>query len=288
MTFLLGMLVFLFVGFAVRGGAILRAVGLFAIVFSGYLLLTPNHPFWVWFYGLLFGLFCWLLGHWAYAFAYGEYKSSLAGWLLEEVILPRLHLRGALSSMQRTAAQLGRALASPITSRISAQTGLAQAAPTPQPPSAEAVGGRQAAEARKSKPIRTAEPLSPVDVAPAIALTPEQVRAGVLQAGEAAAATLRPRLLAELRKADGEQWLEQLNRHRTRRRAYAISGLEDPRAVLSTLAHYPRLAHHPQRREARKLLEMMNGAHHHESMRDFEIVRAWDLAVGLGAKRPSC
>ena len=260
MTVLLGLLIFLFVGFCVRGGLILRAGGMLLILNAGRMLLFPGHSVDTAIFSLVVGVVFWLLGHFAYDFAYGEYKSAAAGYLIEDVVLPHLHLRRALYAIQRWTSQAGRIFVARL-ERVAEGTPLEDLPP-------------QAA-------------LPPAVAEPASALDEEAIRRGVLEAGDVAAEALRSRLQATLEEVDGPDWLEQVNRHRAKRHAPVLANLDDARAVLSTFAHYPTFEHEPTNREARQLLDMLNGAHHTERMAHYEITRAWNLATKLGARRPS-
>jgi len=259
-TVLLGLLIFLFVGFCVRGGLILRAGGMLLILIASWMLLFPGHSVVVAIFSLVFGVVFWLLGHFAYGFAYGEYKSAVAGYLIEDILLPRLHLRRALYATQRWSSQAGRIFLARL-ERV--------AEPTP----------REGLAPQAALPLTIAEPAPDLDE--------ETIRRRVLEAGDAAADVRRSPIQVTLEEVDGPDWLERINKRRAKRQAHAIPNLDDARAVLSTLAHHPTFEHEPTNREARQLLGMMNSAHHTERMPPYEITRAWNLATKLGARRPS-
>lgn len=94
MAVLLAFLAFLFLGFHVRAGLLLRITGV-VLFLSGIAVLaggsrqSSDEAV----TACLIGIGFWLLGHWAYAFAHSRYKSSLAERLIEKTILPRLHIR---------------------------------------------------------------------------------------------------------------------------------------------------------------------------------------------------
>ena len=166
MTVLLGFVIFSFVGFWFQGGLLLRAGGMLLMIVAGWELLTQNHSemaiFW-----FVFGLVLWLIGHWAYAFAYSEYKSVAAGYLLEELILPHFHLRGMLSAAAGTLS----------TMRIRTRT---------------TITGLASRSLKRTAPANEH-----------LQVTPKAIKIQVIEAGEAAADVLRPRIQATLEEVDG-------------------------------------------------------------------------------------
>lgn len=114
---------------------------------------------------------------------------------------------------------------------------------------------------------------------------PQDIRAGIEQAGDAAADTLRPRLEATLEEEYGADWLKALNKHRTKSRGFAVPDLADPRVVLHTLAFNPAFRAEHTHQAAKQLLDLQNAAHHRRSLPEYELTRAWDLARALGAPR---
>jgi hypothetical protein len=114
---------------------------------------------------------------------------------------------------------------------------------------------------------------------------PQAIREGVEQAGDAAADILRPRLETTLEETYGADWLEALNRHRTKSRGFAVPDLTDPRVVLHTLAFNPAFRAEHTHQAAKQLLDLQNAVHHRRTLPDYELTRAWDLARTLGADR---
>jgi len=136
--------------------------------------------------------------------------------------------------------------------------------------------GRGLRSARTKRPPTRPKPAAP---------DPQGVREGVEQAGDAAADLLRPRLEATLEEAYGADWLNALNKHRTKSRGFAVPDLADPRVVLHTLAFNPAFRAEHTHQAAKQLLDLQNAVHHRRALPDYELTRAWDLAHMLGVSR---
>ena len=98
-TSIIGILIVLFVAFCVRGGLALRFGGMFLMAGAALNVLMYNNTIpgiVVFFVGILL----WLLGHWAYVFAYDEYKSAVAEYLIEGMHVPQLEIPRRLYALQ--------------------------------------------------------------------------------------------------------------------------------------------------------------------------------------------